>query len=151
MRGYIQKVGETVVVAPKPSPTWTVNCKYPDWPPNVPFSVSEFRESVVPTGSGPCLTVNEYGAIPPLNWPNAPHAFAQPSSTLQSLAQAGRRLAERRAAMLIEPGIEAVASPESAAWIVNVKWPELVGLPETLPSEPSETPGGSAPPATDHR
>jgi hypothetical protein len=42
------------------------------------------------------LTVNEYGAIPPLKVPKAPQAFEQPISTLQYVAHAGSRLAVRR-------------------------------------------------------
>jgi hypothetical protein len=49
-----------------------------------------------------------------------------------------------------EPGIVAVLSPESAAWMVKVKVPALVGVPETVPSDPIDSPAGSPPATTDH-
>jgi hypothetical protein len=64
--------------------------------------------------------------------------------------QAGIRLADRAAAMGTEPGIVAVLSPESAAWMVKVKLPALVGVPDTVPSDPIVSPPGIAPAATDH-
>jgi hypothetical protein len=66
------------------------------------------------------------------------------------VAQAGIRLADRAAAMGTEPGIVAVLLPESAAWTVKLKVPALVGVPETVPSDPIESPFGKAPETTDH-
>jgi len=49
-----------------------------------------------------------------------------------------------------EPGTVAVLLPESAAWIVKLKVPALVGVPETVPSDPIDSPPGNAPETTDH-
>src|SRR4029077_17374046 len=88
--------------------------------------------------------------IPPLCAPNAPQTLTQPSSTEHCVAQAGIRLADKASAIGTEPGIVAVLSPESAAWMVKLKVPALVGVPETVPSDPIDRPLGNAPVTTDH-
>ncbi|HKW06069.1 MAG TPA: hypothetical protein VJS19_00720, partial [Candidatus Dormibacteraeota bacterium] len=66
MWSYIQNFGETEAVAPRASPTWTVNWIQPDRPVNVPLSESPFSD--VPAGSGPCVNVYVNGPTPPLCW-----------------------------------------------------------------------------------
>ena len=46
------------------------------------------------------------------------------------------------------PGIVALLSPESAAWIVNPYFPAVVGSPETVPSSLRDRPGGRTPAVT---
>jgi hypothetical protein len=48
------------------------------------------------------------------------------------------------------PGIVAVLLPASATWTVKAKAPALVGVPETVPSDPMVSPSGNAPATIDH-
>jgi len=74
----------------------------------------------------------------------------QPASTWQARAQAAMMLADRAAAIPTFPETVAVLPPLSATWIVNAKFPALVGVPDTVPSLPSVRPSGNAPALIDH-
>jgi len=66
------------------------------------------------------------------------------------VAHDGRRSAASGGAIEISPGTLAKLDPESVAWIVKVKLPALVGVPDIDPSDPRVSPAGSAPEVTVH-